>query len=119
MEKLTEKKNVLFICTHNSARSQMAEGLMNSLLSDHYEAHSAGTEPSELNSYAVKAMAEVGIDISNHRSKSLDGFLDRDWDYVVTVCDRANESCPFFPGGRNRGFSGRGDTGQQSKREYR
>lgn len=96
------KKNVLFICTHNSARSQMAEGLLNTLYNEHYTAWSAGTDPSEVNPYAVKVMAEIGIDISTHRSKSLEQFLQHGFDYVVTVCDQANEVCPFFPGGKER-----------------
>ncbi len=101
------KKRVLFICTHNSARSQMAEGFLRALYGDRYEAHSGGTEPSGLNPYAVKAMAEVGIDISKHRSKSLEEFRGMEFDYVATVCDRAKEACPFFPGGKrtlHKGF---------------
>jgi arsenate reductase len=99
---MDDKKKVLFICTHNSARSHMAEGFMNTLLGDHYEAWSAGTDPSVVNPTAVKVMAEVGIDLSAHHSKGLEGFLDREWDYVVTVCDNAKEACPFFPGGSMR-----------------
>ena len=101
------KKKVLFICTHNSARSQMAEGLIRTLYPDRYEPWSAGREPSALNPYAVKVMAELGIDISLHRSKSLDDFLDMKFDYVVTVCDHAKQICPFFPGGKesiHKGF---------------
>ena len=94
------KKKVLFICTHNSARSQMAEGLMRTLYPDRYVVFSAGTEPRGVNPYAVKGMAEIGIDISLHRSKSLDEFLDMKFDYVVTVCDHAKQICPFFPGGK-------------------
>jgi len=94
------KKRVLFICTHNSARSQMAEGFLNALKGDRYEAYSAGIEPSRINPYAVKAMAEVGIDISTHRSKSIEEFRGENFDYVVTVCDLAKEACPFFPGER-------------------
>jgi len=100
-------KKVLFICTHNSARSQMAEGLMRTLYPDRYEPWSAGTEPSGVNPYAVKVMAEIGIDISLHGSKSLDDFLDMKFDYVVTVCDHAKQICPFFPGGKesmHKGF---------------
>jgi arsenate reductase len=93
-------KKVLFICTHNSARSHMAEGFVNALYGDRYQAFSAGTEPSEVTPYAVRAMQEIGIDISDHRSKSVDAFLDQDLDYVVTVCDHAREACPYFPGGR-------------------
>jgi arsenate reductase len=95
-----EKKKVLFLCTHNSARSQMAEGLLRALRGNRYEAYSAGTEPTAVSPYAVKVMAEIGIDISRHRSKSVDAFTSGSFDYVVTVCDNAKEACPFFPGGR-------------------
>ena len=107
MEKKEVLKKVLFICTHNSARSHMAEGFMNALYSERYRAFSAGTEPSKVNPYVVRIMQEIGIDISDHRSKSVDEFMDQDLDYVVTVCDHAKEACPFFPGGRktmHKGF---------------
>jgi arsenate reductase len=93
------KRSVLFICTHNSARSQMAEGLLRALYGKYYETYSAGTQPSGVNPHAVKTMAEIGIDISTHRSKNVQEFLDMKIDYVVTVCDHAKEACPFFPGG--------------------
>lgn len=102
MTEMKEKKRVLFICTHNSARSQMAEGLMNALHGDCYEAYSAGTEPSGVNPHAVTVMAEAGMDISGHESKSVDQFIGQEFEYVVTVCDHANETCPFFPGGKER-----------------
>jgi arsenate reductase len=92
------KKTVLFLCTHNSARSQMAEALLNTLHGDRYEAHSAGITPTKINPYVVKAMAEIGIDISKNRSKSIEEFRGENFNYVVTVCDSAKESCPFFPG---------------------
>ncbi|MCX7919285.1 MAG: arsenate reductase ArsC [bacterium] len=92
------KKRVLFICTHNSARSQMAEGILRAVYSDRYEVYSAGTEPTAVNPYAIKVMAELGIDISNHRAKSIDEFRECQFDYVVTVCDSAKETCPYFPG---------------------
>ena len=92
------KKKVLFICTHNSARSQIAEGVLNTLLGDKYKAYSAGTEPTKVNLFAIKAMTEIGIDISTHRSKSIEDFYGKKFDYVVTVCDHAKEVCPFFPG---------------------
>ncbi len=101
------KKRVLFVCTHNSARSQMAEGLVNKLYQDRNQAFSAGTEPGEVNVYAVAVMLEMGIDISHHRSKSITEFLDQNFDTVITVCDNARESCPFFPGGKkhlHKGF---------------
>jgi arsenate reductase len=80
----------------------MAEGFLNQLAVGRFEAQSAGTEPGALNPLAVQVMAEEGIDISNHRAKSLDAFLSESFDYVVTVCDDANESCPVFPNARHR-----------------
>ncbi len=112
------KKKVLFICTHNSARSQMAEGLLNTLYGDRYESYSAGTRPSIVNPYAVRTMAEIGIDISGNRSKGIDEFQGKKFDYVVTVCNDAGEACPFSSGGREylhkgfddpSGFEGDGD----------
>ena len=97
-----EQKKVLFICTHNSARSQIAEGLMNTLYGDDYTAWSAGTEPTQVNPYAIKVMEEVGIDVAGHHSKSVESFLELDFDYVVTVCDHASEVCPFSPGGKEK-----------------
>lgn len=102
------KKKVLFICTHNSARSQMAEGIMNSLYGETYEAYSAGTRPTEVNPYAIQVMAEMGIDISQHRAKSVEEFRNTTFDVVVTVCDKARETCPFFPGTKeliHKGFA--------------
>ena len=92
------KRKVLFLCTHNSARSQMAEGILRDLYGDRFEVYSAGTEPSRVNPYAIKAMEELGIDISGNKSKSIDCFEGKHMDYVVTVCDNARESCPTFPG---------------------
>ncbi|MBP2642004.1 MAG: arsC2 [Firmicutes bacterium] len=94
------KKRILFLCTHNSARSQMAEGLLRGLLGDEYEAFSAGTQPGHVNPYVARAMAEIGIDLSSHRSKHLNEFIGQYFDYVVTVCDNAREACPYFPGGK-------------------
>lgn len=96
-----EKLRVLFLCTHNSARSQMAEALLRRHGGD-VEVHSAGNEPGEVHPLAVRAMAESGIDISEADSKHLDQFIGQDFDYVITVCDRANESCPVFPGDPKR-----------------
>jgi arsenate reductase len=93
---------VLFVCTHNSARSQMAEGLLRYLAGDHFEAFSAGTEATRVRPEAISAMAELGADISGQESKTLDRFLGEPFDYVITVCDDANESCPLFPGGGER-----------------
>lgn len=94
------KTNVLFICTHNAARSQMAEGYLRARYGDRYDAFSAGTEASTISPYAVRAMLEIGIDISQHRSKSLEEFDGKKMDIVVTVCDNAKAACPFFPGAK-------------------
>ena len=95
------KQRVLFLCTGNSARSQMAEGWLRHLAGDRFEVLSAGTHPAGLNHGSVDAMAEVGIDISGHRSKNALEFLSQPFDYVITVCDRANESCPVWSGARH------------------
>lgn len=102
-----KRERVLFVCTHNSARSQMAEGMLRALYGDRYEAYSAGTIPTSVDPRAVSVMAELGFDISHHRAKSVTEFLETDIDYVVTLCDSAQQSCPFFPGAReymHRGF---------------
>lgn len=98
----TEKKRVLFLCTHNSARSQMAEGLLRAIAGDTFEVFSAGTEQTRVQPLAIDAMREVGIDLSSHTSKTLKVFQGQTFDYVITVCDRANESCPIFPGDTQR-----------------
>lgn len=92
------KKRVLILCTGNSARSQMAEGLLRKLGSDRFEVESAGVAPSSVRREAIEAMREIGIDISKHRSKSVDEFAGQQFDYIITVCDNAKESCPVFPG---------------------
>lgn len=91
------KKTVLFLCTGNSCRSQMAEGLLRHLAGDRFDVASAGTQPVGLNPGAVEAMKELGINILAHRSKHLAEFLDTRFDFVITVCDRAKEACPVFP----------------------
>ena len=91
------KQRVLFLCTGNSVRSQMAEGLLRYLAGDRFDVCSAGTHPVGLNPGAVVAMRELGIDISAQRSKRMDEFVDQAFDYVITVCDRAKESCPRWP----------------------
>ncbi len=96
------KTRVLFLCTHNSARSQMAEGLLRHLAGERFEAHSAGTEATRVRPLAVRAMAELGADVSGQESKTLDRYLNEPFDYVVTVCDDANEACPVFPGAKQR-----------------
>ncbi len=95
-------QRVLILCTGNSARSQMAEGWLRHLAGDRYAAFSAGTHPSVVNPLAIRAMQEVGIDISGQRSKSLTVYLDQPFDYVITVCDQAAEACPIFPGPAQR-----------------
>ena len=93
---------ILFLCTHNSARSQMAEGLLRALGGDRFEALSAGTEATLVRPLAIQAMAEIGVDISGQTSKTLDRFLGTPLDCVVTVCDQANAACPVFPGALRR-----------------
>ena len=97
-----KKQRVLILCTGNSARSQMAEGLLRNIAGDRFEVESAGTIASFVRPQAIAAMAEIGIDISGHRSKCLDEFLDTEFEYVITVCDNANDSCPVFPGNARR-----------------
>lgn len=93
---------VLILCTANSARSQMAEGLLRELGGEQYEVHSAGSQPSTVNPFAIKAMAARGIDITGQHSKHLQEFLQQKFDYVITVCDNAAETCPVFPGKAER-----------------
>ena len=93
-------RRVLFLCTHNSARSQMAEGLLRELGGSGFEAHSAGTEATQVRPLAIRAMQEIGIDIGAQRSKALDEYAGQPFDLVVTVCDEAREACPYFPGAR-------------------
>jgi len=94
------KKKILFICTHNSARSQMAEGYMNAKYGDRYEVFSGGTEVTRVHPVAIEVMKEIGIDISGHRSKLIDEFFGKGIETVVTVCDSAQKACPFFPGAK-------------------
>ena len=96
------KARVLFLCTGNSARSQIAEGLLRHLAGDRFDVFSAGTRPVGVNPNAVQVMAEIGIDISGHCSKSVDQFAGQQFDYVITVCDNAREQCPIFPGARRQ-----------------
>jgi len=93
-----QKKRVLILCTANSARSQMAEGVLRWLAGDHYEVFSAGSKATFVHPFAIRAMAELGVDISNHHSKTYEQFIGQPFDAVITVCDAANESCPFLPG---------------------
>ena len=96
------KKRVLILCTGNSARSQMAEGLLVHYAGDRFEVESAGTKPGRVRPEAIAVMKELGIDISSHRSKHVDEFKGQSFDYVLTVCDNAKESCPVFPGNAKR-----------------
>lgn len=91
-------QRVLILCTGNSCRSQMAEGILRHYGRDRFEVFSAGTKPSKVNETAVQVMKEIGIDISGHRSKHVSEFAGQSFDYVITVCDNAKESCPVFPG---------------------
>lgn len=99
---MMNKQRVLILCTGNSARSQMAEGLLRDRGGDKFDVESAGTIASFVRPQAIEAMREIGIDISGHRSKSLDEFRDQEFDYVITVCDNAAENCPVFPGKAKR-----------------
>lgn len=96
------KKRVLILCTGNSARSQMAEGLLRHMAGYKFEVFSAGVAPSHVRPEAIEVMHEIGIDISGHRSKSVDEFTGQKFDYVITVCDNANQQCPMFPGRTER-----------------
>jgi arsenate reductase len=97
-----DRRRVLFLCTHNSARSQMAEGLLRALGADRFAVFSAGTEATFVRPEAIAVMAEIGIDVAGQGSKTLDRYLPEPFDLVITVCDDANESCPVFPAARDR-----------------
>jgi len=108
MAEKERKKKILFVCTHNASRSQMAEGLLRALRGELYDVYSAGTAPTGVHPGAVAAMAEIGIDIRGHHAKGLDAFRDVVFDEVVTVCDHVQKSCPVFPGGgmkHHQGFA--------------
>ncbi len=92
------RRRVLVLCTHNSARSQMAEGLLRALAPERFEVASAGTAATRVHPLAIRAMAELGIDLRGHRAKTVETLLGEPWDVVITVCDSANERCPVFPG---------------------
>ena len=95
---MTAKKKLLFVCTGNSCRSQIAHGLLNNIAGDRFDVFSAGLSPNKVHPMAIEVMKEIDIDISLHTSDHLDDYLDKDVDVVITTCDDANESCPFFPG---------------------
>ena len=98
----TQKQRVIFVCTHNSARSQMAEGMLRAWGGDRFEAFSAGTEQTRVRPEAIAVMAEIGIDISGHASKTLEPFMGKEFSWLITVCDQAKESCPTIPGVRQQ-----------------
>jgi arsenate reductase len=93
-----DKKKVLFVCTHNSARSQIAEGIINCYYADRFDAYSAGSNPTEINPYSVSVCSEIGVDISSNYAKGFDDLEGIKFDYIVTVCDGATEKCPYFRG---------------------
>jgi arsenate reductase (thioredoxin) len=95
------KQRILFLCTGNSARSQVAEALLHLIAGDHFEAESAGTHPAGLNPMTVASMHEIGVDVRNYRSKNLEEFVGQSFNYVITVCGQAKESCPVYPGAVN------------------
>ena len=103
---VTNPKKILFLCTHNSCRSQMAEGLANHFLGDRFRAFSAGTEATRVNPLAIRVLAELGIDVSGQYSKTMDVFEGEVFDHVVTLCGDANEKCPLFIGGVQRVHKG-------------
>jgi len=122
---MDRKKKVLFVCTGNSCRSQMAEGIMRDLAGNAFEVFSAGSHPSRVHPMSIAILAEWGINISHHTSDSIDQYLDNEIDIVITVCDNANEICPIFPGDVKRihwsiddPFHGWGDE-EQFKNRYR
>ncbi|MGH7353406.1 MAG: arsenate reductase ArsC [Candidatus Rokuibacteriota bacterium] len=96
------RERVLFLCTHNSARSQMAEGWLRAMAGDRFEVASAGIEVTRVHPLATRAMAEANVSLGGHTSKTLERYLGEDWDWVITVCDDANERCPVFPGRSRR-----------------
>ncbi len=115
---MNEKKRVLILCTGNSARSQMAEGLLRELGKGKFEAESAGVAPSSVRPEAIEAMREIGIDISAHRSKSADEFVGQNFDCIITVCDNAKETCPVFPGQATRIYQSFEDPPPENALDY-
>jgi arsenate reductase (thioredoxin) len=113
------KKRILILCTGNSARSQIAEGLFRSIADNEFEVFSAGTKPKGLNPLAVQVMSEIGIDISHHKSKDVSHFQNEKFDLVITVCDNAKESCPVFPGAKTIHWSIEDPTDLESFRKVR
>ena len=99
---MSKKKNIIFICTGNACRSQIAHGLLQNLAKDRFNVFSAGSHPSRVHLMSIKVMEEIGIDISHHKSDHIDEYLDKEIDIVITVCDNANKLCPIFPGNVER-----------------
>ena len=99
---MSKKKNIIFICTGNACRSQMAHGLLQNLAKDRFNVFSAGSHPSQVHLMSIKVMEEIGIDISHHKSDHIDEYLDKGIDIAITVCDNANKLCPLFPGNIER-----------------
>ena len=99
---MSKKKNIIFICTGNACRSQIAHGLLQNLAKDRFNVFSAGSHPSRVHLMSIKIMEEIGIDISHHTSDHIDEYLDKGIDIVITVCDNANKLCPIFPGNVER-----------------
>ena len=99
---MSHKKNIIFICTGNACRSQIAHGLLQNLANDRFNVFSAGSHPSQVHLMSIKIMEEIGIDISHHTSDHIDEYLDKGIDIVITVCDNANKLCPIFPGNVER-----------------
>ena len=99
---MSHKKNIIFICTGNACRSQIAHGLLQNLADDRFNVFSAGSHPSRVHPMSIKVMEEIGIDISNHTSDHIDDYLDKGIDIVITVCDNANKLCPIFSGNVER-----------------
>ncbi len=114
---MTHRKRVLFLCTHNSCRSQMAEGLINHDLGDYFEAFSAGTEATQVNPLAAKVLQEIDIDVSQHYSKTLVDFSGQPFDFVITLCSDADEKCPRFIGGVERVHIGFDDPSRNTGEE--
>jgi len=108
------KKRILFLCTHNSCRSQMAEALTNHFLGDHFQAYSAGSEATRVNPLSIRVLAELGIDTSRLRSKTMEEFAGQTFDHVVTLCGDANEKCPLFFGGVQRVHRGFDDPSRRN-----
>jgi arsenate reductase (thioredoxin) len=96
-----EKRRVLFVCVHNSARSQMAEGMLRAWAGDRFEVASGGTEASRVRPEAITVMGELGIDISGHESKTIEGYMGQPWDWLIPVCEEACEACPYVPGAKS------------------